>query len=178
MSELTAIIISFLKIGVLNFGGGYSMISLLQSEVLSNNWLSLPEFTDIVAISQITPGPIAVNLATYVGYTQLKTVGAIAATAAVSLPSFIIVTIVVKFINKFKQSLYIKNIFFVLKPVIVGMIISATLVIAKTEFIPEVSQISFKSIFVFLAALIAMMKFKVEPVLCIIAAAGLGVVLF
>ena len=122
---------AYLKIGLFGFGGGYAMLSLIQHEAVevvhygeSQPWLTPTEFTDIVAISQMTPGPIGINSATYVGYVAAGNSiwGSIIATFAVCLPSFILVLLVSRFILKHKDNITIKSIFSGLRPVVVGLI--------------------------------------------------------
>ena len=121
----------YLKIGLFGFGGGYAMLSLIQYEVVEHHqWLTSQEFTDIVAISQMTPGPIGINSATYIGYTATGSVwGAALATTAVCLPSFILVLLVSRFLLKNHNNPYIKSIFMGLRPVVVGLIASAALLL-------------------------------------------------
>ena len=135
--------ISYLKIGFFGFGGGYAMLSLIQNEiVVQNNWLSNAEFTDIVAISQMTPGPIAINSATYIGYEVLATTGAsealcilgsFTATFAVVLPSFIIVLSICKVYSRFKDHYLFKGVMTGLKPATLGLIGTAALSLATPE---------------------------------------------
>lgn len=99
---------TFFKIGLFGFGGGYAMLSMVQYEVVeAHGWLTMGEFTDIVAISQMTPGPIIVNSATYIGYTATggSIVGSLTATCAVCLPAILIMVLICRFFMMFKQSL-------------------------------------------------------------------------
>ena len=128
----------YLKIGLFGFGGGYAMLSLIQYEVVEHHqWLTSQEFTDIVAISQMTPGPIGINSATYIGYTATGSVwGAALATTAVCLPSFILVLLISRFLLKNHNNPYIKSIFMGLRPVVVGLIASAALLLMnKANFV-------------------------------------------
>ena len=99
----------YLKIGLFGFGGGYAMLSLIQFEIVDrHHWLTLQQFTDIVAISQMTPGPIGINSATYIGYSVTGSVwGAVVATVAVCLPSFLMVLFISYFFVKFKNNKYV-----------------------------------------------------------------------
>lgn len=137
---------AYLKIGLFGFGGGYAMLSLIQHEAVevvhygeSQPWLTPTEFTDIVAISQMTPGPIGINSATYVGYVAAGNSiwGSIIATFAVCLPSFILVLLVSRFILKHKDNITIKSIFSGLRPVVVGLIASAALLLMNKENFPD-----------------------------------------
>ena len=122
---------AYTKIGIFGFGGGYAMLSLIQHEVVDKyHWLSLAEFTDVIAISQMTPGPIGINSATYIGYTVTGNVwGAILATVAVSLPSFLMVLAISMFFAKFRENRYVSAAFTGLRPVTIGLIAVAALVL-------------------------------------------------
>jgi chromate transporter len=95
MMTFLALFWSFLKIGIFGFGGGYAILALIENEVVDiHGWMTTAEFTDIVAISQATPGPIAINMATYIGYKQKKVLGSVLATLGVVLPSFVIIFLI------------------------------------------------------------------------------------
>ena len=108
---------TFFKIGLFSFGGGYAMIPLIQNEVEQNGWLSTKEYADIIAISQMTPGPLAVNAATYVGAKVSGIFGAISATLGVSLPSFILIVIIAHFFIHFKDNAVVESILRGIRPV-------------------------------------------------------------
>lgn len=132
---------AYVKIGVFGFGGGYAMLSLVEKEVVTPGWISETMFTDIVAISQMTPGPIGINSATYIGYVApgevnpaLATplwgiIGSVLATLAVVVPSFILVLNASHFIRRHNESGVIKAIFSGLRPVVVGLIASAAIML-------------------------------------------------
>lgn len=122
---------SYLKIGFFGFGGGYAMLSLIQNEVVvENGWLTNQEFTDIVAVSQITPGPIAINSATYVGYTVTGDIwGALIATFAVCLPSLTIMLLLTRFYVKLSNNLYVSGAMKGIQPMVIGMIAAAALLL-------------------------------------------------
>ena len=145
------LILVYLKIGMFGFGGGYAMLSLIQYEVVDHyHWLTLQQFTDVVAISQMTPGPIGINSATYVGYTVTQSIwGAIAATVAVCLPSFILV------------------------PMSVSLIAAAALLLMNKE-----NFIDYKSILIFAAAFEVTWKWNMHPILLIILAGVAGYILY
>ncbi len=168
---------TFFKIGILSFSGGYAMIPFLQTEALGKGWLSLPEFVDMVAISQMTPGPIAVNMATYVGYTQGGVLGSLAATIGVCTPSFVIMLLLVRFFNKFRDKPLMQHVFYGIRPAVVGLILAAALSIARLEFLP-VAGINVKAVFLFALCLGAMVRFKANPMLCIVLSGVAGVVFF
>ena len=135
---------AYIKIGLFGFGGGYAMLSLVEREVVSSGWIKEEVFTDIVAISQMTPGPIGINSATYIGYVAPGEVdpslsgigwsllGSLLATLAVVIPSFLLVLYSSHFIRKHSESGVIKAIFSGLRPVIVGLIASAAIMLMNT----------------------------------------------
>ena len=141
MMTYLSLFLTYLKIGLFGFGGGYAMLSLIQHETVevvqwgaTAPWLTQSEFTDIVAISQMTPGPIGINSATYIGYTVTGSVwGSVVATIAVCLPSFLLVLLVSRFILRNKENPIIKSIFKGLRPVVVGLIASAALLLMNRE---------------------------------------------
>ncbi|MCQ2369295.1 MAG: chromate transporter [Paludibacteraceae bacterium] len=170
MSLYLQLFITFFKIGLFGFGGGYSIAALIQDEVVNvNNWMSVAEFTDIMAISQATPGPIAINCATYVGYTATQSVlGSALATIAVTLPSVIIVGLVCVFYNKFKANKYVGYAFSWLKPLVVGLLASAAIMLCNKE-----NFIDWYSIIIF--AVVAALSIKrVNPIILLSCAGIVG----
>ncbi len=173
----------YLKIGLFGFGGGYAMLSLIQADVVDKyGWVTLQEFTDIVAISQMTPGPIGINSATYIGYTAvmnagyppaLAMLGSVITTFAVCLPSFVLVLLISYYYKRFKNNRYIEAAFLGLRPATVGLIAAAALLLMNTE-----NFIDYKSFLIFGAAFILTWKFKVHPILMIFLAGIAGIVLY
>jgi chromate transporter len=172
---------TFAKIGLFGFGGGYAMLSMIQGEVVTRyHWISASEFTDIVAISQMTPGPIGINSATYVGYTSVVNagfapvygvLGSAIATFAVVLPSFILMILLSKFFLKYQKHPVVENIFSGLRPGVVGLLAAAALVLMTSENFgsPEQDMRQFViSVVIFLAAFVATRKYKVNPILMIV----------
>ena len=166
---------AYTKIGIFGFGGGYAMLSLIQHEVVDKyHWLSLAEFTDVIAISQMTPGPIGINSATYIGYTVTGNVwGAILATVAVSLPSVLMVLAISIFFVKFRQNRYVSAAFTGLRPVTIGLIAAAALVLMNGD-----NFIDYKSALIFVAAFVLSWKFNVHPILMICLAGIAGLILY
>lgn len=165
--------ISFLKIGAFSFGGGYAMLPLIQEEIITKNgWLSLKEFIDVLAISQMTPGPIAINSATFLGYKIGGILGAVVSTLAVVTPSLVIILLIAHFLRKFKESKYIGWFFKGLRPVIIGLIASAAILVAKNTIIDV------KSLIITLAIFYLITYKKLHPILCIVIAGVLGVALY
>ena len=174
--------IAFFKIGLFGFGGGYAMLPLIQQEVVvDNEWITVSEFTDIVAISQTTPGPISFNSATFIGYKAVNTaghgtlasiLGAAICTLAVSLPSFGIMTLVVTFFFKFKENRYVRAALFGIKPAVIGLIAAAGIML-----INGFNFIDYKSWLIFSVVFIASVK-KIDPILLIAIAGLAGFILY
>jgi chromate transporter len=157
------------------FGGGYAMLPLIQDEVVArHHWITDAEFTDIVAISQMTPGPIGINSATYIGYTATGNVwGSILATFAVCLPSFIIVLAIAGSYQKFRNNFYVDSAFKGLRPVVVGLIAAAALLLMSTENFTD-----YTSLIIFGIAFLLAMFTKMHPILLIILVGLSGLVLY
>ena len=163
---------TFFKIGLFNFGGGYAMISFLQNEVVfKNHWLTTAQFTDIVAVSQVTPGPVGINMATYTGYAAAGNFwGAAAATAAVCLPSLLLLIMLGSYLAKHRTSPRVQGVLAAMRLAVVGLIAAAALMLCNGENFTD-----YKSIFFFLLAFILVAARKLGPigVLCLSACAGL-----
>lgn len=190
MIELLAdLLFTFAKIGAFSIGGGYAMIPLIQDEVLAKGWLSLREITDLVAISQITPGPIAINAATFAGTKTAGLLGGMAATLGVVLPSVIITLLVSRFFFGFQDNRNVQSVLFGVRPAATGLVLSATVVIACTAIFNLSSGANFVTLFqslgnvnllslgIFVVSFIAMYKFKASPVLMLFIAGFIGVIL-
>ena len=165
------------------FGGGYAMLSMIQGEVVTRyGWLTSQEFTDIVAISQMTPGPIGINSATYVGFTATGNVwGAIIATFAVVLPSFILMLTISRFFLKYQKHPAVEAVFSGLRPAVVGLLASAALVLMNVENFgsPTEDTRSFLiSVLIFLVAFIGTRKYKLNPIGMIVACGVAGLLLY
>lgn len=171
---------TFFLIGAFTFGGGYAMLPLVQQAVIENGWLTSEDIIDFVAISESTPGPFAVNISTYVGYEMSGFWGAFCATLGIVLPSFIIISIVCKIYERFKQSKIVSGCMIGLKPAVIGLIGTAivTTAISAFEITPDWSFINIK--FAIGIALFALMLYlllkKINPIIIIIASAVIGIV--
>ena len=173
----------YLKVGILGFGGGYAMLSLIQADVVDRyHWITLQEFTDIVAISQMTPGPIGINSATYIGYTAIlnagysptvSILGSCLTTAAVCLPSFFLVLSISMAFSKFKHNKYVEAAFVGLRPATVGLIAAAALLLMNSE-----NFIDYKSFLLFGAAFFLTWRYKLHPILMILLAGVAGLFLY
>lgn len=179
---------TFFIIGLFGFGGGYGMLSLIQTEtVMHHHWLSSAEFTNIVAISQMTPGPIGINSATYCGYAAVHNMGlsntmaifgSITATFALVLPSLILMLLISKMFLKYMKTPAVQSIFMGLRPVVVGLLDAATLLLCNAEnfSLPSINVWQFSiSIGLFIATFIGTMWLKINPIrmICYAAVAGM-----
>ena len=175
----------FFKIGLFTFGGGLAMVPLVKDAVISNQWLSETEFYNFIGVCESTPGPIAINMATYVGASQASLLGSIVAVLGVVLPSFIIILIIAKLLNNFVSNKYFKAFIKGVQPVIVALLMATGLILlvkcfgyvsAKELDINIVSILSF--IFVLLVNLIytKVLKKKLNTIFLILLAAVFGVV--
>ena len=172
MTVYIKLIWAYLKIGLFGFGGGYAMLALIEREVVSPGWISEQMFTDIVAISQMTPGPIGINSATYIGYVVTGNVfGSILATVTVMLPSFLLVLYASHFIRRHKESVIIKGIFAGLRPVVIGLIASAALLLMNKQNFPDYTV----SIAICAASFCMVYFTKIHPIfiICLAGVAGL-----
>ena len=185
---------TFFKIGAFTFGGGYAMLPLVQAAVLERGWLAEAQIVDFIAVSESTPGPFAINIATYVGSQRGASIfdssvfgtvfGAFIATLGVVLPSFVIILIVAKFFEKFKNSKTVSGCMSGLKPAVIGLISSAVISIGATVFFP--AEVSFSvfttpafyvSLVIFAVAMVLVLKAKkLSPIYIIIGSAILGIV--
>ena len=161
---------SFLQVGLFSFGGGYAAMPLIQGQVVTmHQWLSMSEFTDLITISQMTPGPIAVNSATFVGIKVAGLPGAIAATAGCILPSCILVTVIAKLYLKYRNMELLRGVLGSLRPAVVAMIASAGILILISAFWGSASAISFEEtkwsmVVIFILCVISLRKTKINPV--------------
>ncbi len=169
---------TFFKIGLFGFGGGYAMLSMIQGEVVTRyGWLTPREFTDIVAVSQMTPGPIGINSATYVGFTATgSTWGAAVATFAVVLPSFILMFTISRFFLKYRKHPAVEAVFGGLRPAVVGLLASAALVLMNAENFGSPAGDTYQfviSCIIFLGAFVGTRRYRLNPI-GMIAAGGLA----
>lgn len=175
MSVYLKLIWAYLKIGLFGFGGGYAMLALIEREVVTPGWITEQMFTDIVAISQMTPGPIGINSATYIGYVVTGSVwGSIIATVTVMLPSFLLVLYASHFIRRHKDSVAIKGIFAGLRPVVIGLIASAALLLMNRQNFPDNSI----SIIICAVSFFLVYFTRIHPIFIICLAGVAGLILY
>lgn len=182
---------TFCKIGIFNFGGGYAMIALIQNEVVEKQaWMTAQEFTDIVAVSQMTPGPIGINVATYAGYTAvvnagydpwLGVAGAFLASFSVILLPFILMLLLAHYLLKHKDNRDLKNIFSTLRITVLGLIAAAALLLATPANFGSLSQSPLQfylSLAIFAIVFLLSLKKKVSPILLILLSGVVGGIVY
>lgn len=174
--------LTFFKIGLFTFGGGYAMLPLIQEEVLAHKWMEVEEIINFIAVSESTPGPFAINCATYVGTETGGVFGAVCATSGVVLPSFIVILLVAKFYQKFKESKTISAVMTGLRPAVIGLIgsalISMILTVFELDFNFDFTSFVLSDFLVSLgiATVMTVLVFKkVHPIIIILLSAGLGI---
>lgn len=179
MNEYLRLIWAYLKIGLFGFGGGYAMLSLIEREVVQSGWISSQMFTDIVAVSQMTPGPIGINSATYIGYVVTGSVwGSIVATLTVVIPPFILTLLASHYITNHKESVLIQGAFKGLRPMVVGLIASAALLLMNSEnFGYDISQ-RLISIALCVASFCVVFFTRIHPIVVIILAGIAGLLIY
>lgn len=182
--------ITFFQIGIFGFGGGYGMLSLIQGEVVHHwHWMTTSEFTDIVAISQMTPGPIGINSATYCGYTAIHNagmgegmaiLGSCVATFALVLPSLILMILIAKLFLKYMHTQTVQNVFAALRPAVVGLLAAATLLLCTPENFSTPRENPWQfwvSVFLFVATFVGTKFLKISPIKMILMAGFAGLLL-
>lgn len=173
MNIIIQIFFSFLKIGAFSFGGGYAMLPVIQREIVeTHKWISAKQFIDIIGISQMTPGPIAINSATFVGFKVSGIAGSIAATVGVITFSFILVSIANHYILKFKESNIMKSALAGMRPAMIGLIISVFFSLGRESYNDV------KSIIIGIITLGLLLSNKLNPILVIIISGILGIVFY
>jgi chromate transporter len=170
--------LSFLQIGAFSFGGGYAAMPLIQNQVVDlHQWLTVSEFTDLVTLSQMTPGPIAVNSATFVGLKIAGVWGAIIATIGCILPSCIIVTTIAYFYLKYRHLDLLQDILRSLRPAVISLIFVAGLTIVIGAFFDSMYNIQIHMVFIFLISLYLLISKKINPILVMLLAGGMNVII-
>ncbi|MBQ4222610.1 MAG: chromate transporter [Prevotella sp.] len=185
-----SLFITFFEIGLFGFGGGYGMLSLIQNEVVHNHhWMSTAEFTNIVAISQMTPGPIGINSATYCGFTAVKNagmgttlavMGSATATLALVLPSFILMILIARLFLKYMKTPLVESIFSGLRPAVVGLLAAAALLLMNKENFGTFSQDPWRfciSVALFLSTWVGVKVVRINPILMMAFAGFAGLLL-
>lgn len=183
MPSLIELVLTFAQIGALSFGGGYASIGLVENMVVSNkHWMSYAEFSDIVAIDELTPGPVAINAATFVGNKMAGVPGAIAATTGAILPSCIIALILVRLYYKYRSLKVMNGTLFGLKSMVVAMICTTTLTILINAFaiiFPiNIYSLDYIAIGLFVIALYILRKYKINPIIVMLLCGLFGLLIY
>ncbi|MBO5065037.1 MAG: chromate transporter [Clostridia bacterium] len=188
--EFLKLFLTFFRIGAFTFGGGYAMLPLIQDAVLQNKWLSEEAIVNFIAVSESTPGPFAINIATYVGMERGRALldlpggflGAAVATLGVVLPSFIVILIVARVYKKFQESKTVKGCMNGLRPTVIGLIAAAVLNIGTTVFFPDGFSLSalnpyniVVSLVIAVIGILLIFKKKIHPIILILISAALGI---
>ena len=186
-----SLFLTFFKIGLFGFGGGYGMLSLIQHETVEqHHWLSSSEFTDIVAISQMTPGPIGINSATYCGYTAcvnagysmpMAILGSATSTVALVLPSLILMVLISKMFMRYMHTRTVTSVFQGLRPAVVGLLAAATLLLCTADNFSSPAENPWQfyiSCFLFISAFVGVKFAGINPIRMILYCALAGLVLF
>lgn len=173
--------LTFFRIGLFTFGGGYAMLPLIQQAVLEKGWLAEEALVNFIAVSESTPGPFAVNISTYIGSRLAGVPGAASATLGVALPSFLVILLVARGYQKFKESRVVAGCMSGLKPAVIGLIGAAILTVGETVFFPAGLSAAvlagpgfWVSLVIFLGAAVLAFR-KLHPILIICISAALGV---
>lgn len=187
--ELLKLYFIFFKVGLFSIGGGLAAIPLVQDQVVERGWLLQAQFTDMIAVSESTPGPIGVNVATYVGYTlhEYGIIGGIIATLGIVTPSVIIIILISKFVMHYRDNKYVDAAFKGIRPAVTGLILTAAVMIAKISLVDiEQFKISkelldlfdIKAIILFSIFFFATNRWKHHPIFYIVGAAIIGIFIF
>ena len=180
IDKLFNLFLTFFKIGAFSFGGGYAMLPLIEKEIVTNNqWLTGTEFLDIIGISNATPGPIAINSATYVGYKYAGILGSLVASFSVVLFSFCLVLIASHFIKKFKDSKIMKGLLFGLRPALISLILSAVISSGSKVYYSKVNNsVNFKAIIIGIITIVLLVKTKLHPIIIIVLSGVMGLIFY
>ena len=182
------IIWTFFKIGLFTFGGGYAMIPLIMSELTDQGLLTATEVTDIIAVSQVTPGTFAINAATFSGVKTIGILGGAAATLGVMLPSLILASIVAHFYTRFQHSAIMKNTMRTIRPIVLGLIGSAVITLVPATLMSDspafirlpgiFAPVDLFAVLIAAASVVSILKFKISPIIVVLCSGALGVLLY
>jgi len=186
--ELLNLFWIFFKIGLFTFGGGYAMIPLIQSELVGGGYISQELLYDFIGISESTPGPIAINMATFIGTNQLGVLGALVTTIGVALPSFLIILLIASLGSKFLDSRGVKMAFLGLKPAVIGLIFSVSIGLFVYAVIPSIkldvlefdfSVFNYKGLLILVIVFIlTLIRKKISPIQIILVSSLLGIIVY
>ena len=184
MKELLLVFWTFFKIGLFTIGGGYAMIPMIESEVMNRGWIDEAELANFLAISESTPGPFAINVATFIGFRQFGVLGSLVATLGMVLPSFIIIIAIFKIYEKVISNKCVKAVLNGIKAVVIGLILAVVANLAVDELFvfdgDTFVSVRWASVVisVILVALMLIFKKKMHPILLILISAVLGIIAY
>ncbi len=185
ITKLVTLFGVFFLIGLFTIGGGYAMIPLIQQQVVQNfGWISMEKFVDFLAIAESTPGPFAVNIATFIGMDMDGLIGAAVGVLGCILPSFIIILIIAKYLRNFSDNKFVKAALYGMMPIVVALIASAVFTLFLSNVLHTsvqdftFSNFDWKALVAFVIAVFIYYKFKINPILLIVISAGLGIILY
>ena len=166
--------LTFVQVGLFAFGGGYATLPLIEKEIVTaHQWLSHAEFLDVVTISQLTPGPIAINAATYVGYKIHGLLGGAIATIGFCLPSFIIIVLLMKFLKKYSTTPQVNKVIKGLRPAVIALMVTAAYSIATGGGITDI-----KGIVIAVVSFIVLETHKLDPIFVLLIAGAIGIAIY
>ena len=182
MSLWLTVIIEFFKTGLFAVGGGLATIPFLQDMAVKYGWFDLETLSTMIAVSESTPGPIGINMATYVRYITLGPLGGVISTLSLVAPSIIVILIIANMLDKFKESKIVKQVFNGIRPFVVGLILAATLdlflsTLLNLDMLFSIRMFSWLSIVIFTIMLFVYKKYKINPILVIVIGAIIGILL-
>lgn len=177
---LLTLLVTFAKIGLFTIGGGYAMIPMIKDEVMAHGWISANELIDFIAVSESTPGPFAINIATFIGTNTAGFWGAVFATFGVVLPSFIIILLVAKFFTQFKENFYVKSALSGLRPAVIGLIAAAVWYIGVKALAPNgITKLDYRSFIILgIVFVIGRWKKNLHPIFIVLISGVLGIFIF
>ncbi|WP_227940341.1 chromate transporter [Alkalihalobacillus deserti] len=172
--------LTFFMIGFVSFGGGYAMIPLIQEEVVTRHqWMSVQDFTDVIAVAGMSPGPIATNSAIFIGYEQMGISGAIFSVLGMILPSLMIILAIGSVFYKIQKSVMMKSAFYGLRSIITGLIIYAAVMFAiNNGLVSSISWHSVSLLLIFVLSLLALIRYRIHPVYVILLSGIVGAAIY
>jgi chromate transporter len=171
--------ITFLMIGFVSFGGGYAMIPIIERQVTAHGWMTIQDFTDVIAVAGMSPGPIGTNSAIFVGYQVAKLPGAIFAAAGMVLPSLLIVILAGLFFSKIDRNRWVQSAFYGLRPIVTGLIFYGAVRFAiSNHIIGELNGATLVAMLFFACSLLALLRFKMHPFFVIMISGLTGIAVY
>ncbi|MHB8063789.1 MAG: chromate transporter [Ruminiclostridium sp.] len=168
----------FFKVGLIGFGGGYAIIPIIEKELFSRQWLGTSQLAEIIAVSSMSPGPVAANCASLVGFNMSGYLGAVVACIGITLPSLLIILVLGKILFKYSEHLIVKGIFYGLRPAVTALIVYAAYRLCVSNNVISQYVIDIKSILIIGVAIIILWKTKINPIFILFGSAIIGMIIF